>query len=220
MKKTVKPSRGFTLVEVLVVIAIIAVLAGLVMYVFNSGEKKAVIEHAQSELGQLEVAIDTYHARYGFYPPSGGNSQVNPLYYELMGTTAGASGAGTNFTTLDNISTVTASTMQSVFGVSAFVNCTKGSGDDSRPAQTFLPGLKSGEIASNGVVDVIGTAANSDPGYLPVPGFISLNGRPANPWCYTCPGTNNPSSYDLWIQLSVGGKTYLICNWVKGVQVQ
>jgi len=154
-------------------------------------------------------------------PSSGsGNSQVNPLYYELIGTTANASGAGVNFTTLDDASTVNASTMQSVFGVSAFMNCTKGNGDDSIPAQTFLAGLKSGEIASNGVVDVIVTAAASDPGYLPMPGFTSLNGYPANPWCYTCPGTNNLTSYDLWIQLSVGGKTYLICNWAKNVQVQ
>jgi prepilin-type N-terminal cleavage/methylation domain-containing protein len=221
MKKTVTPSRGFTLVEVLVVIAIIAVLAGLAMYVFNSGEKKAVIQHAQSELGQLETAIDTYHARYGFYPPSNKNGgNPNQLYYELIGTTVSASSTGTNFTTLDNASTVSATTIQSVFGVGAFVNCTKGSGDDSKPAQTFLPGLKSGEVASNGVVYVIGTSATSDPGYLPMPGFTSLTGRAANPWCYACPGTNNPSSYDLWIQLSVGGKIYLVCNWVKGVQVQ
>jgi hypothetical protein len=121
---------------------------------------------------------------------------------------------------LDNASTVNATTVQGIFGVSAFMNCTKGSGDDSTPAQTFLPGLKPGQIANNGVVSVIVTAATSDPGYLPMPGFTSLAGSPANPWRYACPGTNNPTSYDLWMQLSLGGKTCLICNWVKNVQVQ
>lgn len=223
LKMNVKRAPGFTLVELLVVLAVIGVLAAMLMMVANHVETKSIIQHAQAELGQIETAIDRYHAKYGFYPPSngGGNDQINPLYYELIGTTTNASGAGINFTTLDNASTVNAGTIQSVFGESAFMNCTKGIGDDSSPAQTFLAGLKSSEIASsNGTVNVIVTAATSDPTYLPLPGFMSLNGRPANPWCYACPGTNNPTSYDLWIKISLGGKTYLICNWVKNVQVQ
>ncbi len=40
-----------------------------------------------------------------------------------------------------------------------------------------------------------------------------------NPWRYVCPGTNNPGSYDLWIQLSIAGKTNLICNWSKQIQI-
>jgi prepilin-type N-terminal cleavage/methylation domain-containing protein len=221
-KANLKKVPGFTLVELLIVIAVIAILAAMLMPLFNYIEKKSIIEHAQSELGQMETAVGRYHSKYGFYPPSsvGGNSLINPLYYELIGTTTNSSGTGVNFTTLDNASTVSASTIQSVFGISAFMNCTKGSGDDSAPAQTFLAGLKPGQIAGNGTVDVIVTSATSDPGYLPIPGFTSLTGRPANPWCYVCPGTNNPASYDLWIQLSLGGKSYLICNWVKNVQVR
>lgn len=221
MKKTLKQYRGFTLVELLVVIAIIAVIAGMAMYVFNSGEKKAIIQQAQSERDQLVTAIESYHARYGFYPPSNANGgNPNPLYYELIGTTTNASGTGINFTTLDNASGVGASSVQSVFGVSAFMNCTKGNGEDSTVAKTFLAGLKPSQIASNGVVYVIVTAATSDPTYAPMPGFTSLSGHRANPWNYACPGTNNPTSYDLWLQLAIGGKTYLVCNWVKNVQIQ
>ena len=40
-----------------------------------------------------------------------------------------------------------------------------------------------------------------------------------NPWRYAYPGTSNPDSYDLWMQLSIGGKTYLLCNWSKQVQI-
>ena len=41
-----------------------------------------------------------------------------------------------------------------------------------------------------------------------------------NPWRYNSSSpTNNPGSYDLWVQLSIGGKTNLICNWSKQVQI-
>jgi hypothetical protein len=41
-----------------------------------------------------------------------------------------------------------------------------------------------------------------------------------NPWRYNSSSpTNNPGSYDLWIQLAFGGKTNLICNWSKQVQI-
>jgi len=39
-----------------------------------------------------------------------------------------------------------------------------------------------------------------------------------NPWRYACPGTNNPNSYDLWVQLVISGRTNLVCNWSKQVQ--
>ena len=40
-----------------------------------------------------------------------------------------------------------------------------------------------------------------------------------NPWRYNSSNpTNNPGAYDLWIQLSISGKTNLICNWNKQVQ--
>jgi hypothetical protein len=34
------------------------------------------------------------------------------------------------------------------------------------------------------------------------------------------PGTNNPKSYDLWVQLVIKpGTTNLICNWTKQIIV-
>jgi hypothetical protein len=41
-----------------------------------------------------------------------------------------------------------------------------------------------------------------------------------NPWRYNSSNpTNNPGSYDLWIQLVIGGKSNLICNWSKQVLI-
>jgi len=45
------------------------------------------------------------------------------------------------------------------------------------------------------------------------------NSPNVNPWRYAYPGTSNPDSYDLWMKLSIGGKTYLLCNWSKQVQI-
>lgn len=212
---------AFTLIELLVVIAVIVVLAALLMPAFNMVEQKSLLQRAQAERDQLETAINSYHAKFGFYPPGSslGTPTTNQLYYELSGTTYTNSSGTTNFTTLDNSSTIPMNNISSAFGVGGFMNCSKGSGDDAIVAQDFLPSLKPGQIgtATNGngqTVYVITTAVRSDSFYQPpLPGFVSLAGGPANPWRYVCPGVNNPNSYDLWVQIYTGGKTNLICNW-------
>ena len=60
---------------------------------------------------------------------------------------------------------------------------------------------------------LLGAVGGPDINYQP------LNASGLNPWRYVSPGTNNPTSYDLWIQLVIGGKTNLICNWSKEVQI-
>ncbi|HEV2327739.1 MAG TPA: prepilin-type N-terminal cleavage/methylation domain-containing protein [Verrucomicrobiae bacterium] len=220
---TSSPTRSasaFTLIELLVVIAIAAILAALLLTAGGIMVQKSNIQRAISERDQLETAIDAYHAKYGFYPPSSqatGSPLLNQLYYELIGTYTNFNSSGSPaFETLDESSEIDTNTIVNSFGVSAFMNCKRnGDADNSIPAQTFLPGLKAGEIASNGAVMFIVTAANSDLTYRPMPNVYSLAGRPANPWRYVCPGTNNPNSYDLWVQVFVGNKTNLICNWHK-----
>ena len=54
----------------------------------------------------------------------------------------------------------------------------------------------------------------------PHPNYRPLGGSGINPWRYVSPGINNPSSYDLWVQLVISpGTTNLICNWSKSVQI-
>jgi hypothetical protein len=59
---------------------------------------------------------------------------------------------------------------------------------------------------------LFGSVGGPDQSYKPL-GLIG-----SNPWRYVCPGTNNPTSYDLWIVLSIANQKNLICNWTKGVQ--
>jgi hypothetical protein len=48
---------------------------------------------------------------------------------------------------------------------------------------------------------------------------LAAAGFSGNPFRYVYPGTNNPSSYDLWIDLSISGKTNRISNWTRQPQI-
>jgi prepilin-type N-terminal cleavage/methylation domain-containing protein len=219
---------AFTLIELLVVITIIGVIAALLLPVMGAVKRNVVIHTAQAEMAQLETAIDRYKSAYGFYPPSPttpptvGNSSslLNQLFYELEGTT----GDGNNYTNLDGSDIIKATDVPLAFpGMGGFINCTKaGAGEDSPKARNFLPDLKPNQIAryctnygnTFGVTLIITSVGGPDATYRP------LNGLDLNPWRYNSSSpTNNPGSYDLWVQLKIGGKTNLICNWSKQVQI-
>ena len=113
--------------------------------------------------------------------------------------------------------------MTNAFGVGGFMNCSKSGGDEgASAARDFLPDLKPNQVwlqftNKNNTVGVnllITAAGGPDTTYSP----LGANMAGVNPWRYVCPGTNNPASYDLWVDLSIGGQTNLICNWTKEVQ--
>lgn len=61
---------GFTLVEVLTVIAIIALLAALILGLAGNAQKKAARSRAEAEISQLESFITDYQMKYGQVPQS------------------------------------------------------------------------------------------------------------------------------------------------------
>jgi prepilin-type N-terminal cleavage/methylation domain-containing protein len=210
-------TSAFTLVELLTVIAIIAALAAFIFPVMGVIEKNKFITRSRAEMLQVAGAIDSYKDAWGFYPPDNpGNPLLNQLYYELVGTTNTAPGA---FQTLDGSSTVNSGTLSSVFvpsGVSAFVNCSKpGAGEQSAGGRNFLHEYRQNQTAPyKNVTLLVASAGGPDPNYQP------LGSSDLNPWRYISSSPpNNPGSYDLWVQLSISGKKYLVCNWNNQAQV-
>jgi len=210
------PRRAFTLIELLVVIAIIGILAAFTFPVLKTVKQGQYRSVARGELEQIVLALERYQAAYGAYPPSNpANPLVNPLYFELSGTT----NDNINYTTLDGTAQIPVLSVSTHFRVGGFVNCNsknKASAEDSQSAKNFLPGLKVNRIGTNGAGDtlLLTSVRGPDISYQPIPGAQDVN-----PFRYVVPGMNNPNSYDLWVQLVIAGKTNLICNWTKQVQI-
>jgi prepilin-type N-terminal cleavage/methylation domain-containing protein len=67
---------GFTLIEILVVISIIAILAGLLIPVIGSVRRRGQVTATVLEIQSLKNAIEQYKQKFGDYPPDGSNSVV------------------------------------------------------------------------------------------------------------------------------------------------
>jgi prepilin-type N-terminal cleavage/methylation domain-containing protein len=96
---------AFTLIELIVVIGIIAILAGLLLSTAGYARKKSARTRAETEIAALAAACESYKADNGVYPansdtnllnaqtsldPSGYQAASLQLYNALFGATAGS----------------------------------------------------------------------------------------------------------------------------------
>jgi len=215
---------AFTLMELLIVIAIIGILAALILPISGAVKKKQMLSRAQAELNQVQTAIEAYKAKLGFYPPDNPDNPVtNQLYFELEGTVQTPDGA--RYTTTDGSSQVLTNNVRLLFGpkVNGFMNSSKNlrSSDDAAAAVNFLKaGLRPNQIGrlNNNFAILVCSVPWMSPDTSPL---ISKDIAPQqppclNPWQYISSNpTNNPTTYDLWVDIVIGVQTNRISNWSK-----
>ncbi len=76
--------NGFTLIEMLIVVVIIAILAGMVFKLMGAGGASSDIAKTRRQLEMLANALEEFRAEYGKYPPVALNRNgVQPMRYEF-----------------------------------------------------------------------------------------------------------------------------------------
>jgi prepilin-type N-terminal cleavage/methylation domain-containing protein len=78
---------GFTLVELLVVIVVLAILAALLLPAINSAIRTSKNAAVSAEINQLAQALESFKSKYGDYPPSRFLAVENGNYSALLGST-------------------------------------------------------------------------------------------------------------------------------------
>ncbi len=79
MKKTFQTARGFSLIELMVVVAIIGILTALIIVNIASSRAKARDARRVSDLAQIQLALEQYFSKNNVYPNVGqfqGNAQT------------------------------------------------------------------------------------------------------------------------------------------------
>jgi prepilin-type N-terminal cleavage/methylation domain-containing protein len=92
--KTMKKDRGFTIVELLIVIIIIAILAAIVIVAYNGITNRAKTSKALSAAQAVQQKTEAYNAEKGYYPYATNGSDLtgasSTLSYYLTGVTFAA----------------------------------------------------------------------------------------------------------------------------------
>ena len=89
-------TKGFTLLELLVVIGIIGILAGIMLATFGGSTEKARAMQCMSNMRSLAAAAQSYGMTYGYYPSGGAfeytgmgraetMKKIGVVYHELYG---------------------------------------------------------------------------------------------------------------------------------------
>ena len=204
--------RAFTIIELMVVLAIMAVVAGLIVGLASvSGDNKK-IKRTEAELAKLVTLIEQYKTKVGVYPPDNPNTnfpQRNVLLYELAGAVRKPPTADPVYET--PYWTNASNQLFNAFGARGIVNA-RDEGNVDPDANRMHPVLK--DLKSDQFAEVVSGTRS-----LVVP-VDDKNGQRPNPWRYLVGSSaaHNPESFDLWVEIKLGAtngvaKTKIIGNW-------
>ena len=71
MKVSKRSTRGFTLIEILIVVVILGILAAIVIPQFSSASQEASISSVRSQLQTLRSQVELYRVQQGDFPEDG-----------------------------------------------------------------------------------------------------------------------------------------------------
>lgn len=104
-----KSQKGFTIVELLIVIVVIGILAALVLNTFAGVQKRARDTQRQTDLNSLATQLEVYYNDRGSYPTLADIQSSTWLTANLKGLDAGAvSAPGQSSNSIVNIATPSA----------------------------------------------------------------------------------------------------------------
>src|SRR5258705_969383 len=78
-------NAAFTLIELIVVVGIITILAGLVLSTAGYARKKGARARAETEIAAMSAALENYKADNAVYPAYSGAAGAHALYQGLSG---------------------------------------------------------------------------------------------------------------------------------------
>lgn len=217
-KTGLRRSNAFTLIELLTVISIIAVLAGLTVGLVTVAGRKSKESRVSGEMSRLIAEIENYKAKLGFYPPDNarGNPSTNQLYYELSGSLF-QQGPPASFKVISAAETILASTADGWFGADGFANSARNQRDVRH--RTEFKSSQYAEVSATPDVEVLkvpvdGPAQFNHHGTMRQLVFQTPRGK-LNPWLYDSSSTNryNQTSYDLWCEVVIARKIIRFSNW-------
>ena len=93
MQAWAQKQKGFTIVELLIVIVVIGILAAITVVAYNGMQGKASVSKSQSDLRAMQKLIEMYKAENGVYP----NTIVSGTRSWFFQWNAPASNGGDNF---------------------------------------------------------------------------------------------------------------------------
>ncbi|MBU6370775.1 MAG: prepilin-type N-terminal cleavage/methylation domain-containing protein [Patescibacteria group bacterium] len=87
--------KGFTLIELLIVIAIIVILTAIAYSSFSNAQAGSRDKKRVADLGSLQLSLEAYANRTGFYPTS--TAALVPQYLAAMPVPPSGSPSGSNY---------------------------------------------------------------------------------------------------------------------------
>jgi hypothetical protein len=172
-----------------------------------------IVARAQAQCDRLSAVIEEYRKVIGAYPPdhrlalpaAGVCVDTNQLLAELSGAVR-----YTNRVQIHGMDPVQPADLLAVFGTNGLLNSVTAPAE-ARGFLTELTGWVKHELHDD--PDVFGLKFGDFPEDLPVPAMALYT---FSPWCYvSSTPTNNPGRFDLWMEISLGGRRTIVSNWKR-----